>query len=245
MTTLFKLLLVCCFATLSLAQTRFERLKVSPVVFQEKLPLSEALAQIGLHVKGGYVSFGIDMREKEPLVTLNLPREVMLDEALAQVVSNAEGYTFKIHTSHLVEVYRAQERADPNDHLNVEVNEFNVENEPAAGIFSRPGNFITELSLRSGKNKEPKSCATPTVGVGFGSPGISLTLRKTKLVDILNAIAIEDARLDAHRVANTQPVGWVHMAKTDSKSQITTHEWRFIATVPRDWAKFANKKSND
>lgn len=81
-------------------------LTVSPVSIDHKLPLSQALAQLGMRVQGGYISFGIDVRGiPEPEVELKVAEPVRLGVALAQVVGQANGYTYQPISEHVIDVY--------------------------------------------------------------------------------------------------------------------------------------------
>src|SRR5207244_13087480 len=80
------------FGSICLAQPR--SLTVSPVAFDHKLPLSQALALLGTRVQNGYVSFGIHLRNTpEPEVDLKITEPTRLATALAHVVAQGRRYS--------------------------------------------------------------------------------------------------------------------------------------------------------
>lgn len=213
-------------------------LTVSPVSIDHKLPLSQAIAQLGTRVQGGYMSFGIDVRENpEPEVELKIAQPVGLGVALAQILSQANGYAYQPISEHVIEVYPVRESSDPSDLLNMRVREFAAKREPATNIFSKPARFIPELNDYFLKGKTMQACGSIGPGLASAGPGISLDLRGMTLRQILDAVAEADATLAAHYQKHDLPVGWIHKLRTDQEGK-TVHVWSFLSTVPHDWERY-------
>jgi hypothetical protein len=210
-------------------------LTVSPVLVDHKISLSQALAQIGMRVQGGYVLFGIDIRTvTEPEVELKIPDPTPLGIALADVVGQVEGYGYRLVSEHVIEVCPIRESLDPTDALNLRVGDFSVANTPAADIFSKPARFIPELRNYLLQGKVVQACGS--IGPGFGSagPGIKLELRNVTVREVLDAVAEADATLQAHSDTHTLPVGWVHKEALDKEGHVV-NTWSFLASVPHSW----------
>src|SRR6266851_5703281 len=145
--------------SICLAQPRSTSLTVSPVIFDHKLPLSQALALLGTRVQNGYVSFGIDLRNTpEPEVELKITEPTPLDIALTEILGQVRGYGYQPISEHVIEVYPVEERSDPADLLNLRVDNFVVKNETATNIFSKPTRFIPELRNYLLKGKTVQAC---------------------------------------------------------------------------------------
>lgn len=204
----------------------------------QKVPLTAALSQIGLHVQGGYVVFGVDIRgENEPVIDLNLEDQTSLSQALNQVVSQLHGYNYEFVSNHVVDIFPADRRADPNDILNLSVSEFQVSDQPAMNILSQPQRFIPELKRYLIGGKTSKTCGSLGPGIGSFGSEVTLNLRHTTVKDILDAVAVADSVLSAHLRDHTQPIGWIHREIDDPRAG-TTHTWSFLSTVPHGWEKF-------
>src|ERR1700751_719385 len=102
------------------------QLRVSAVRYSEKLALVDALRVVGLHVLGGFVSFGVDIpTPTEPLVEVDIP-DTTLPDALQRITSQVPGYTAEIVSEHVVEVYPGAERGNEDYPLNLSVREFSA-----------------------------------------------------------------------------------------------------------------------
>src|SRR5207244_12247891 len=129
------------FGSICLAKPR--ALTVSPVAFDHKLPLSQALALLGTRVQNGYVSFGIDLRNTpEPEVELKITEPTRLEIALAQVVGQVRGYGYQPLSEHVIEVYPVEEWSDPADVRRSRVGDFGGKTETATAIFSTPATVV-------------------------------------------------------------------------------------------------------
>lgn len=224
------------FGSICLAQPR--SLTVSPVAFDHKLPLSQALALLGTRVQNGYVSFGIDLRNTpEPEVELKITEPTRLEIALAQVVGQVRGYGYQPISEHVIEVYPVEEWSDPADVLNLRVGNFVVKNETATNIFSKPTRFIPELRDYLLKGKTVQACGSIGPGLSSAGPGITLDLRGMTVRQILDSAAEADATLRAHAKTHDLPVGWLHRVEGDHQSELV-HIWSFLSTVPREWEHY-------
>jgi hypothetical protein len=219
-------------------------LTVSPISFDHKIALSQALAQMGIRVRDGYVLFGIDIRTTpEPQVDLKITDPTPLGVALAQVVGQVRGYGYQPISEHLIDVYSTQESMDPTDILNLRVTDFMAKNEPAANIFSRPKKFIPELNTYLLKGKTVQACGSIGPGLSSTGPGVTLNLHGATVREILDSVAEADATLVDHAISHDLPVGWFHKVETNAEGQ-TVHTWSFLSTVPRDWGKYVPLKPN-
>jgi len=236
-------------AASAVAQTSRE-LRVLSEQGSGKLPLVQALRVIGLHLKGGFVSFGVDLSgETEPEVDVNMP-DTDLVEALHRVVSQIPGYTSEFISEHVVEVYPAKERADPDDPLNLPVHEFSVHGVTATAILSSPPGYIPELAgyLASRQRPEGGDSAQAECGhfasiLGSDALGVSVSLSGRTVRQILDAVAEADASLPASPSPPSfrlYPVGWVHRRRIDPKLGVV-HVWSAVSFAPHDWRVYAPK----
>lgn len=210
-------------------------LTVLPASTDHPIPLSYALAQLGTRLQGGYVSFGIDVRNiPEPEVELKITEAEPLGLALAQVVGQARGYGYRPVSEHVIEVYPISEESNPNDVLNLRVADFVVGNQAAMNIFSRPAAYIPELKDFVLRGRTVQACGSIGPGLGSAAPGVSLSLHGVKLREVFDAVAEADARLQAHARTRTSPVGWVHRIEAGQDGRIAD-KWSFISSVPHDW----------
>src|SRR5215469_9394164 len=179
------------------AQTA-KQLKVASIQSSHRLPLTEALRTVGMHLRGGFVSFGVDLPEVEPEVDANMP-DTILGDAVQRLTSQIPGYSAEFVSDHVVEVY-AKSSADPSDPLNLPVRRFSVKSVPAAQILSAPSQYIPELkdylSVDSERHDEHlgKACGRFTSTMGSYAVGVSLFLTGRTVRQILDAVAEADAR---------------------------------------------------
>jgi len=212
-------------------------LTVSPVSFDHKIPLTQALAQIGMRVQGGYVVFGVDIRTvPEPEIDLKITDTTSLGVALAQIVGQTEGYGYQTTSEHVVEVYPIKQFLDPTDILNLRVSDFAMTNTPATDIFSKPARFVPELKNYLLQGKAVQACGSIGPGLGSAGPGVTVELHGVRLREALDAVAEADATLQAHSDRHTSPVGWIHKNTKDKQGQVT-NTWTFLASVPHNWER--------
>jgi hypothetical protein len=218
-------------------------LTVFPVSVDHKMPLSQALGQIGIRVRDGYVLFGIDVRTSpEPQVYLKITDPEPLGAALAQIVGQVSGYGYQAVSDHVVEVYSLSESRDPADILNIHVADFEVKNEPAMNIFSRPKRFIPELKAYLLKGKTVQPCGSIGPGLSSGGSGVTLSLHNMTLREILDSVAEADATRGSNATEQALPVGWVHKVQTNRENE-TVDTWSFLSTVPHGWERYLPKEA--
>src|SRR5260370_10790754 len=210
------------------------QLHVTSTYYDHKVPLTEALRVIGLHLKGGFVSFGVDISgNTEPDVDVDIP-DTDLREALDRITSQIPGYTSEFISEHVIEIYAVKERADPDDLLNLPVREFLVKDVPAAMILSSPTRYIPELKDRLAKHRSELGCGSIGPGLGSDALGVTLFLTGRTVRQILDAVAEADAVLQSSSLPRLVPVGWVHSQKNDTKLGVVDI-WSAISFAPHDW----------
>jgi len=226
------------------------QLQVTPTYYDHKVPLTEALRVIGLDLKGGFVSFGVDISgETEPEVDINMSDTTLVD-ALQRITSQIPGYTSEFVSEHVVEIYPAKDRADPDDPLNLSIREFSVKDVPATTIFTLPSQYIPELGTYLSKGHDDRKDGS---GPGCGyfvsemksddAPGITLSLAGRTVRQILDAVAEADAVLPAltsSQRLRPYPVGWVHRRRNDAKLGLV-HTWSAMSFAPHDWKQYVAK----
>jgi hypothetical protein len=219
------------------------QLRVSGVHYDRKLPLVEALRAVGLHVKGGFVSFGVDISgNTEPEVDLDMP-DTTLSDALQRITSQIPGYASEVVSEHVVEIYPAAERANPEDLLNLPVREFSVKGTLATTIFSSPALYIPDMQTYVSKDRK-NSTAPSNLGCGrlksdlkSNAVGVTLSLTGRTVRQILDAVAEADATLPISAKSSTlrlYPVGWVHR-RTINVGTGVSDAWSSMSFVPHDW----------
>jgi len=225
------------------------QLRVTSIQYDHKLSLTEGLRVIGLHLKGGFVSFGVDISgETEPQVDVNMP-DTDLGDALRRITSQIPGYASEFISEHVVEVSASKDRANPESILNLPIREFSVKDTPAKMIFSSPTKYIPELKYYLSKGSdEPRD--HPQLGCGYfvskmGSDvlGVTLSLTGQSIRQILDAIAEADASLPAQPTSprfRAEPVGWVYKRTKDLKFGVVD-TWSAMSFAPHDWKLYAPK----
>ena len=214
----------------------------------QKLPLVEALRVVGLHLKGGFVSFGVDISgETEPEVDINMP-DTDLADALHRIVSQIPGYASEFVSAHVVEIYPAQEHADPDDPLNLPIPAFSVRSVTATAVLSSPPSYIPELGSYLARFRPPveeskagAGCGHFTSALGSDALGVSVSLSGRTVRQILDAVAEADAILSVSPPPpffRLYPVGWVHRTRIDPKLGVV-HTWSAMSFAPHDWKLYA------
>jgi hypothetical protein len=231
------------------AQTA-RQLQVTSIQYDHKLLLTDALRVIGLNLKGGFVSFGVDISgEAEPEVDVNMP-ETNLADALQRITSQIPGYTSEIVSEHVVEIYAAKDRANPDDPLNLPIHEFTLKDVPATTILSSPTQYIPELNAYLSKDHNDDHKDHPELGCGSfvsrmtsEAPGVTLFLTGRTVRQILDAVAEADAVLPAlmrSQHLRPYPSGWVHRRKNDPKLGVVD-TWSAMSFAPHDWKLYVAK----
>jgi len=219
-------------------------LRVSAIQYNQKLPLVEALRVIGMHIQGGFVSFGVDISGvSEPRVDVTTPETDLVD-ALQRITSQLPGYTSEFVSDHVVEVYSAKDRVDPENPLNLPIRQFSVVGVPASQILSVPTRYIPELKDYLSKHHSPLGCGSIGPGLGSDALGVTLFLTGRSVRQILDAVAEADAVLplptaNSKRV-RLNPVGWVHVRKNDTKLGIVD-VWSSTWFAPLNWRLYASR----
>jgi hypothetical protein len=231
-----KVFLLFLFITLSAAQASAD-LRVRPISAPHREKLTEALAEIGSHVKTGFTSFGVVINGTEPLVDIYLPEETNLSTALQHVISQVPGYTFERVSSHLVDVYPQAMALDTSGPLNLRVAKVQIAGASALDIFAKPYQFIPELKAQKEKGKAPGACGGLGPGLGSNHSKVEIALQNVTVKQILDAVAIANANsaLEEKEETAYPPVGWVLRSDVDSNTGSRTDTWSFLLTVPHGW----------
>ncbi len=214
----------------------------TPIV-RKRIPLTKALSEVGVEIRHGYVSFGIEARLKdgeEPSVDLSIQPGSTVGDALHQILRQLPEYRFEVVSDHLIGIYPAGAKEDPNDLLNLHVSRFDVVSEDPGALLSRPQDFIPELKGRL----TPRRAGGPQPGGTGGDelrgvgPGITLHLRNVTVRDILNAVSEATEKFPP----NLSPVGWVYSFQPDPNLPAGgVHSWMFHWSAPSNWKEEAEK----
>lgn len=228
------LLLLC--AT-TLAAQGPTNLKVGSIPTPHKVPLIEALSQIGAQVKNGFTSFGIVIQGDEPEVDVYLPEETTLSSALQGIVLQVPGYVFEPVSAHLIDVYPKKVGLDAADPLNLRVAKVHIAGVSAMDVFSNPYQYIPELKAVRDKGKVVKACGSLGPGLGSDRSPVEIALENATIKQILDAVATASAfsALQNKTGADNPPAGWVMRSQTDQKTGARSDSWSFVVTVPRGW----------
>lgn len=209
----------------------------------DKLPVTQALAQIGSAVKNEYVLFGIEVQLSkegaEPSVNLDLPPGSTLGDALREVLGQLGGYEFEVVSPHLVNVHPRGAKKGPGNVLNTQVRRFDVVKQPPGDILSRPKDFIPELKTRLSSGA---TTGRPSGSIGPGlrstGPTVTLHLRDVSVREILNAVSVATEQFPGDH----SPMGWVYAFRPDPTLPTGgQHTWIFHWSAPRGWKKEAGK----
>ena len=99
------------------------------------IPLTKALALVGLNTKGTYFLFGVEVilkEGKEPTVSLDLKEGSTVGTALDSIISQLPDYEYEVVDSHLINVFPQAAKRDLKDLLNIQVPRFDVVDQPVA-----------------------------------------------------------------------------------------------------------------
>ncbi|HEV8383908.1 MAG TPA: hypothetical protein VGQ11_03475, partial [Candidatus Acidoferrales bacterium] len=193
------------------------QLPLFPVhIAQKNISLSKALEEIGVRVRNGYVLFGIEVHRedgKEPSVNLDLPPGSTLGDALQQVFRQLPNYSYELVSPHLINIYPAGTKTDPQDPLNIRVQRFEITNKQASDVLAAPHLFIAELQQRLTPPRAGAPQPSGSVGPRMRSTGppVSLRLRGRTVRQILNAITEATEQFPPQYT----PVGWVYSFQRD------------------------------
>ncbi len=213
-------------------------LSSEPLV-RNRIPLTEALSEVGVQVREGWVLFGVEVRlkeGKEPIVSLHLPPNSTLGEALEQMFREAPDYKYEVAGAHLINIYPEGAKTNPENVLNIRVQRFDVVNEPPSSVLSAPQRFIPELNKRltaPPRAGEPTGTAGPVMRP-VGGPRVTLHLRNVTVRQILNSVS----EATQHSPAGFRPLGWVYSFQPDPASPVGgTHAWTSHGSVPSNWKR--------
>jgi hypothetical protein len=186
-----------------------------PLVLK-RVPLSRALTEVAVQVRGGYVLFGAEIwlaDGVEPSVSINLPSGSRLGDALHQIFLGAPSYTFEVISKHLIDVYPVNAKHNPSDALNLQVARFDFDREPEWIINDVeeviPGLKVFLLEKKSGPPLPPEGWSEISIGV---EPKIALHLRDVTVRQILNALSEAEEAYPAQ----WQPMGWLVTIQPDA-----------------------------
>jgi len=210
-------------------------LSPAPLV-RRRIPLPQALGEVGSALRGGYALFGVELRlrgGRVPTVSLNLQAGSGLGGALRQILAQVPGYKFEVVSLHLVNIYPVGAKDDAEDLLNLRVPRFDVAGVRQGFILSHPLGFIPELKARI----EPIS---PSLEVGSvlspSGPTITVHLRNVTVRQILNAVSEPTESL----AASSAPLGWISTFSPDPKLPAGgKYSWGALPSTPHDWKKWA------
>lgn len=219
---LLVLLLPCKLAAL---QDQFDLTHVylKPFTLEFKhTPLTNALGQVGVHVDGTFVLFGVEVIQQhgeEPLISATIPAGSSLSDALRIIVQSAPEYTFKAVAPHLINVYPQSAIGNPDDVLNLHITHLVISSVSPSNFLSNPPRFIPELNAALNREK-PRGCA---IGPGLSDrePGIRLEFSDVTVRDALNIVSEQSI---AYAERNEGPAfGWVY---SYSNTDPVTSSWR-------------------
>jgi hypothetical protein len=213
-----------------------------PIV-RQNVPLTQALSDVGAHVRNGYAQFGIELRlkdDREPQVNVDLKPGSTLGDALRQIFQQVPGYTFDVVSEHLIDIYPVGANKDASDLLNLRVPFFDAVDAQLGDILTRPQEFIPELKARLVRRRpgEPGGVlGGPLSSVG---PTFTLHLRRVTVRQILNAVSQATEKFPAER----SPLGWICSFKADPTLPAGgVYTWDVHWSVPHDWKTQAQGQS--
>jgi hypothetical protein len=246
---IFSLVVLASLVSYGLAQERVEHARLLDLplfptsLVRTNIPLSKALSEIGVKVRGGYVLFGIELllRDgKEPNVNLNLEPGSTLGTALKQVFDQLPDCRFEVVSDHLVNVFPVGAKRDPKDPLNLRLTRFDAVAAHPDHIIAKPDDLIPELRALLTPKRPMTSegygyADKPLISMG---PTATFHLRNVTVRDILNAASEATEQYPAKR----SPLGWVYSFSPDSKSPLGgIHSWGVHWSVPANWKEEAAK----
>lgn len=229
------------------AENQILKVHLFPTPFKdEAICFTCALGEIGVRLQGGYVLFGVEMREKggkEPTVDLNVAEGATLGEALLDVLRQMPGYKMQVISDHMIDIYPQGARDDPKDALNLHVKKFDFVDDRPSTLLGYPQAYIAELAkLLVQRSKGPPY---PVEYPGFMlinglEPRATLQLQNVTVRQILNA-ASEAAQAFP---ADHPPLCWSSTFHADSAWAVGgTYSWRAFACVPRNWKDYVKPVS--
>jgi hypothetical protein len=208
-----------------------------------RVPLTLALQQLGVSIRGGYVLFGLEVQVvngKEPSVSLAMDPGCKVGDAILQILNQVPGYKLDVISEHLVNIYPAAAKDNPGDPLNMQIPHFDVDSQKAGVILSWPARFIPELYQRLASNTPsgPGQHIDLYVGAVAVGPEMTLHLRNVTVRQILNAVTeASDANAEVEA-----PLGWEYSYVPQTEAtHINRDSWRLLMTVPPDWKEYAAK----
>lgn len=219
-------------------QARLLRLPLLPVqVTKEGIPLTRALSDLGIHVRNGYVLFGVEVHligGKEPTVNLRLEPGSNLGDSLLQIFNQLPAYRFQMVGEHLINVFPAAAKKDPHNVLNLLVDHFDVANQQPGSILSRPEDFIPELeqllTLKRKRTGPPQPSGYGGVRMLGTGPAVTLHLKNVTVRQVLNAVT----EATENSPPNYSPLGWIYTFQRDPTSSIgAKHSWTVHWSVPQ------------
>jgi hypothetical protein len=222
------------------------KLGLAGPLIQRKALLTQALAEVGWHCQGGYLLFGVEVQltqGKEPMVDVDAPAGATVGEALGQIMRQLPGYRLQVVSEHLINVYPAGAKSDPNDALNLRIDHFDVVDKPPDVLVNYPPLFMPALGNRLAERKSGPSLAYqfPSQWVEGVGPKVTLHLRNMTVREIFNRVSEASEKLPAKYL----PVGWVASLSPDpSLATGWAYSFRLFTTVSGTWKQQEPKAEN-
>ena len=221
-------------------------LRIAGPLIQKKAALTQALAEVGWHCDGGYILFGVEVRltqGKEPLVDLDAPAGATVGTALGQIMRQLPGYRLEVVSQHLINVFPAGAKSDPNDALNQRIDHFDVVNKPPDVLVNYPPLFMPALASRLAQRKSGPSLAYqfPSQWVESVGPKVTLHLRNMTVRQIFNRVS--EASEDLY--PKYLPLGWVASLSPDpALATGWAYSFREFLSVRSTWNQQKPKAKN-
>jgi len=224
------------------AGKQIPRLPLSPTPFsQDAMRLTCALGEIGVHVQGGYMLFGVEMRERggqEPVVNMKVPEGATLSDALRNVMSQMPTYTLEVVSDRMIDIYPKGAKNDARDPLNLRVGKFDFADERVDMLFNHPEAYSLELASRLLERRQgpPYPVTYPSV-IAFNplAPSTALHLQNVTVREILNAASEATGAYPA----DLSPLSWSSLFHPDQAWAVGgTYTWTGFTSCPRDWKNY-------
>jgi hypothetical protein len=225
------------------AEQRIPKLPLFPTPFEQRaICFTCALGEIGWRAQGGYVLFGVEIREKEgkePTVDLKVAEGATLPDALRDVMRQMPAYTLEVLSEHMIDIYPKGAKDDARDPLNLRVQGFDFVDRRLGMLLGYPEAYILELRVRLVQRTVGRPYPVEYPGIMMFSPlepRTTLHLHDVTVRDILNAAS--EAMQDFP--PNLLPSCWSSLLHPDPVWAVGgTYSWRPFGCVPKDWKKYS------
>jgi hypothetical protein len=203
------------------------RLRDMPIDFQGAA-LSGALDRIAFFASSDFVLIGAEVQTidgREPLISVHIEGGRTVRQALMELTAKVPEYSFEAVAPHLVNVFPAAARNDPNDLLNLKAGDVRLRMVLLTNFLGNPARFIPELKMAL-SGGHPGCAIGP--GLADTGPEVDIAIKGGTVREELNEVSEFSASLAEEGKA--EAYGWAYLHELLPSPTHPANQWRVLTS---------------